>query len=255
MFGKKDPITPDSDEEQPLFTSGGRFLAGVALLLAIGVLLSSFLVLRAVFARERAYRGERAWTESREPEDAGSQVAGHWYGLCPKGSIHSIADFRHLVENDPLLAEHFKKFAWEKARLGRLKSAIWVRVTYRKINRIRVSSRMIRLPKGDGYLTDGERWVRTYCGNDYVLERRPARTGEGIDADALLLLGKGQNAKSFGPEAAVAVSNGKQLLMGAGTSGLWADRDGLAVVPEPNTFLQLATGMGCLGFLWMARKR
>lgn len=117
---------------------------------------------------------QRVLMSVQEPPDASSEVSGRWYGLCEKNSIHSINDFLETVESDGLLTEYFSDFDWKNARMGTLENAVWTHIAYRKYDKISTTRRIIRLPKGDGYITDGKRWLRTYCCNDYVL----ANSGE-----------------------------------------------------------------------------
>ena len=99
-------------------------------------------------------------------EDASSQLNGEWLGVCKKNSIHSVADFKRTVETDEVLSRHFAGFNWKNARLGRQDEAMLVHVTHRKGDVIKPTSKPIKLPKGDGYITDGVRTIRTYCCND-----------------------------------------------------------------------------------------
>jgi hypothetical protein len=114
-----------------------------------------------------------------EPADASSEIAGKWYGLCKKNSIHSVEDFRKTVESDPVLAKHFSGFDWKNARMGRLEEPLLTYVSFRKGDIIRQTRKPVKLPKGDQYITDGNRYVRTYCGNDYVIA--PAAPVSSID--------------------------------------------------------------------------
>jgi len=107
----------------------------------------------------------------QEPADASSEVAGTYYGLCQKNSIHSVADFQRTVQEDPVLTAYFSGFNWDAAKLGRLDQEIRVFVSYRKDKTITWTSRQVSLPKGDGYISDGFRFVRTYCCNDYLDEQ------------------------------------------------------------------------------------
>jgi hypothetical protein len=106
----------------------------------------------------------------QEPTDASSEVAGKYYGLCRKESIHSVADFQRTVQDDPVLTSYFSGFNWEAAHLGRLDKEIRVIVSYRKDKTIAWTTKQVRLPQGDGYITDGFRFVRTYCCNDYLTD-------------------------------------------------------------------------------------
>ena len=101
-----------------------------------------------------------------EVQDASSELHGEWLGVCSKNSIHSVADFKRTVDNDPVLIRHFEGFNWENARLGKQNETLLVHVSHRKGEVIKQTSKPIRLPKGDGYITDGVRTIRTYCCND-----------------------------------------------------------------------------------------
>ena len=101
--------------------------------------------------------------------DASSQKNGQWYGLCKKRSVQSIEDFRRTVENDPTLSVYYAGFNWEEAKIGSLKEDVLAYVAHRKGDVIGPTTKPIKLPKGDQYITDGERTARTYCCNDIDL--------------------------------------------------------------------------------------
>lgn len=101
-----------------------------------------------------------------EVADASSEIKGEWLGVCKKNSIHSVADFQKTVASDAVLAGHFAGFDWENARLGRQDEEMVVYVSHRKGDVIKQTSKPIKLPKGDGYITDGVRVARTFCCND-----------------------------------------------------------------------------------------
>lgn len=107
--------------------------------------------------------------EFEEPTDPSGEINGKWYGLCQKNSIQSVEDFRRTVADDSVLAEHFSGFNWENAKLGEQDEETKVHVSYRKDNVIRQTSKLVKLPKGDRYITDGTHIVRTACCNDYVV--------------------------------------------------------------------------------------
>jgi hypothetical protein len=145
------------------------------LLLLLFLLLASnlFLFNRLMKSRVTIQQQQQVIVNVQEPPDESSEVSGTWYGLCEKNSIHSISDFRRIVENDPVLKKHFADFEWDNAKMDRLDEAVWAHLAYRKNDRISTTRRAIRLPKGDGYITDGKRSVRTYCCNDYVQAGAP----------------------------------------------------------------------------------
>lgn len=118
-----------------------------------------------------------ALAQIEEPDDANSEISGQYYGLCAKNSTHSVEDFRKTVQSDPVLAAHFSEFNWSVAKLGKQEEEIWTFVSYRKGSVIKLTTKPVRLPKGDQYITDGVRIVRTYCCNDYVAAPAPRIVG------------------------------------------------------------------------------
>lgn len=107
--------------------------------------------------------------EVEESFTASSEINGEWRGVCKKESIRSVDDFRRLVYSDIVLASHFAGFDWQAARLGRQERDVFAFVSHRKGDVIKLTTKPIKLPKGDGYITDGVRIVRTYCCNDYTV--------------------------------------------------------------------------------------
>lgn len=118
-----------------------------------------------------------AQVDIQEP-DASSEMGGKYYGLCKKNSIHSVEDFKKTVQRDATLANHFADFNWDSARIGKLDHELWTYVAYRRGETIQRTSKPVRLPKGDGYITDGTRTVRTFCCNDYVVADPPRKVTE-----------------------------------------------------------------------------
>jgi hypothetical protein len=104
-----------------------------------------------------------------EVEDASSEMDGEWLGLCEKNSIKSVADFQRAVLNDKVLLAHYSGFDWNNASIGRRDEAIMAFVSHRKGDVIKKTSKPIKLPKGDGYITDGTHTARTFCCNDILL--------------------------------------------------------------------------------------
>ena len=156
-----------------------RVAAAVLLFL---VLLAAGLIIRAFLSQDKAYVSKEApvqvaMAQVEEPEDANSEISGRYYGLCAKNSTHSVEDFRKTVQNDPVLAAHFSEFDWSVAKLGNQEEDIWTFVSYRKGPMIKRTTKPVKLPKGDQYITDGVRIVRTYCCNDYIAAPAPRVVG------------------------------------------------------------------------------
>lgn len=226
--GRKGTISPASARK--------ALIIGGAVILVASVMINIFLLKRPQ-AHRKAVAPQRAalaaFAAPKEPKDAASEISGRWYGLCPKNAIHSIEDFHRIVDNDPLLARHFADFDWKNARMGHLEKTIWTHVTYRKDGMILLTRRAIRLPKGDGYITDGNRWVRTYCGNDYVLAGSKEQTTDAVDTDFDRLVKRTDN---------IPIKE-------------WGARDVVDVTPEPNTFLLVIAGFTALALVRVIRRR
>lgn len=107
--------------------------------------------------------------EMTQIEDASSELAGKWLGLCEKNSVNSVEDFQQAILRDEVLLSHYSDFDWQNARLGKQNEAVWAFVSHRKGDVIKKTAKPIRLPKGDGYITDGTHIARTYCCNDIIL--------------------------------------------------------------------------------------
>lgn len=104
-----------------------------------------------------------------EVEDASSEMDGEWLGLCEKNSIKSVEDFQRTVLNDKVLLAHYSGFDWNNARLGESDEEVLAFVSHRRGEVIKKTSKPIKLPKGDGYITDGTHTARTFCCNDIIL--------------------------------------------------------------------------------------
>ncbi len=104
-----------------------------------------------------------------EVEDASSEMDGEWLGLCEKNSIKSVEDFQRTVLNDKVLLAHYSGFDWNNARLGKRDEEVLAFVSHRRDEVIKKTSKPIKLPKGDGYITDGTHTARTFCCNDIIL--------------------------------------------------------------------------------------
>jgi hypothetical protein len=208
---------------------------------------------------------------------------GKYYGLCRKNSIHSVGDFYDTVQNDPVLKAHFAGFNWAAARLGKQESELWTYVSYRKGEEIYRTSKPVKLPKGDGYVTDGTRIVRTFCCNDYVLATPSARPVERVDAP---LRRRQMKPESFAglPEQLASLSpmeDGARVIpesleiapsaldsprhFGPGHSGgsdpsfdsysSPRNPDNHVVTPEPGTVALVGAGAGGLGLFLLLRRK
>jgi hypothetical protein len=260
-------------------------VALVLLLVAIGLLI------RALIPEERHVPPAGALKSvarvPQEPADASSEIDGKYYGLCRKNSIHSVGDFYNTVRNDPVLKAHFSGFNWDTARLGKQESDVWTYVSYRKGDEIYRTSKAVKLPKGDGYVTDGTRIVRTFCCNDYVLATPSPRPVERVDAPPRRMQRKPDAADGFPEQQASPAPTGdaargvpeslenvpsdsdSQRYFGPGRSGSSHPFDDPlftpysssknpndhVVTPEPGTVVLVGAGVGLFILFFLLRRK
>ena len=251
---KRKRFTPGANAPKRLFSGRLNWKIFWGMFLLVSALSNFFLVKRLNVSKGLIVQQEiRVITGGVEPATASSEISGKWYGLCGKNTVHSVKDFHEIVMRDPLLTWHFTGFNWEKAEMGQLSRAIWTHVTYRKNGHLGVTRKVLKLPKGDGFITDGDRWVRTYCCNDYVLAAAPGQ--EIITGPARLMPLKLYSMKDPAMNLEMFDTDLNRLLERIASSM----RENAAkyaeamAVPEPNSLLLVAIGVVGL-FLAGARR-
>jgi hypothetical protein len=70
-----------------------------------------------------------------------------------------------VVGSDPVVAEHYARFAVSQARIIRASETQFMHVSYRLRNKVYWTAKKIRIPKGESLITDGKEVARTRCGN------------------------------------------------------------------------------------------
>ena len=86
------------------------------------------------------------------------------YSVIP-GGIESAADLRNSIARDPVVANHYKGFDVERARIVHLSEEHLLYVSYRFGARVFWLKKQLRVPRGETMVTDGEYMARTRCGN------------------------------------------------------------------------------------------
>lgn len=201
----------------------------------------------------------------QEPADASSEIAGKWYGLCNKNSVHSVEDFRKIVDNDPILSKHFSGFDWKNAKMGKLEEVLMTYVSYRKGGLISQTKNPVRLPKGDPFITDGTRHVRAYCCNDYVIAPPPISSSNDPANEIVAGPARQLSAGAPYPKEIVSIAALQGMAGAPGQDSSGAPTPGIdlptkqipyltplevpPVVPIPGTFLLFGSGAAGLGII------
>ncbi|MBM9615822.1 PEP-CTERM sorting domain-containing protein [Desulfobulbus rhabdoformis] len=216
-------------------------------------------ILTDVEGVSKSHKTRSGQKDSADPElaefvDASSEKNGRWYGLCKKQSIQSIEDFRRTVENDPALSVYYAGFHWEDAKIGSLKEDVIAYVAHRKGDLIQPTTKPIKLPKGDQYITDGERTARTYCCNDIDLapsagEEPPTK----IDPGEYAPFAPARNTDPGRTNPPI-FPPGEDSPLGTPTHSLPKDPPPPAVVPEPGTLTLMGGGLLFLAAFGRKRK-
>jgi len=187
-------------------------------------------------------------------EDASSEIDGKWKGVCKKNSIHSVEDFKKTVQGDPVLLNHFAGFNWATARLEKQDKEIFAYVTHREGTIIQLTTKLIRLPKDDGYITDGVHAARTYCCND--IEMKPTAGAPAAPIDMAPTAGAPAAPIGMAPPAGAPASlfnitplSGAPIGAAPITTLTPANPPNvptISTVPEPNSMLLFVIGIASL---------
>jgi hypothetical protein len=86
------------------------------------------------------------------------------YSVIP-GGVMSREELTSVIGSDPVVAEHYARFAAGQARVIRASETQFMHVSYRLRNKVFWTAKKIRIPKGEALITDGTELARTRCGN------------------------------------------------------------------------------------------
>lgn len=211
-----------------------------------------------------------------------------------RGGVEDVRELKWVAEHDPVVAAHYAGFDYEHARIVRLALAQTVYLSYRIGNKVYWTRHRISLRKGEKLITDGRITARTRCGNRVEKTPQQATSSSeppaakfeqpigGGDGTAMktppvpfqsALLNRA--APGIGPQPPLSLYNpfipeswvpiappplpvagvcapGKK---GTTTVGKKKVNCGAPeTIPEPGTWLLMATGLGGIFFWHMRRK-
>jgi hypothetical protein len=197
------------------------------------------------------------------------------YSVIP-GGVASAEELRQAMEHDPVVAQQFAGFDFQRAHLVQVSEKQSMHVAYRMGQKVYWTRKKVALHPGETLISDGKIVARTRCGNRIAMTPLgpPAMT-EPADADLnqpLFANDMVTPAADPQPEAYAAVipmaapigSNALQPTKRKipffilpffglpGTGGGSSPHTPLAVTPEPGTLLLFSSGLA--GVFWKLRK-
>jgi hypothetical protein len=86
------------------------------------------------------------------------------FSIIP-GGVENAQELKNALAHDAVAESHYAGFNVAKAHVIRMDRDRAMYVSYRMGDRVFWTSKMLRIPKGESVITDGEHMARTRCGN------------------------------------------------------------------------------------------
>jgi hypothetical protein len=99
-----------------------------------------------------------------DSSNVSSDRPDYLYSVIPRGA-YTEAELRTAMQNDPVVAAHYRQLDQSKLRTEVVARDRYVHVSYRKGNEIFWTKNKVLLRKGETIVTDGSTQVRARCGN------------------------------------------------------------------------------------------
>lgn len=163
-----------------------------------------------------------------------------WRGLCPKNSAQTQEELRQTIAADPVLANHYTTFDWSNATTKTTEKETEAFVYHRINNILEPTTKPIKIPKGDRFVTDGRQSIRLQCCNNYVpvvpeppdFEFDPPSAGPPTPHEIAI------------PPITTTTVTWNYPIQGVNT----INHRQTAPVPEPNTSLMMFAGLAMITF-------
>jgi hypothetical protein len=81
------------------------------------------------------------------------------------GGVLNRAELVHAVNNDGVVAEHYRNFKVGQAKIVAAEETRFMHVSYRIGNKVFWTAKKLKIPKGETLISDGRETARTRCGN------------------------------------------------------------------------------------------
>jgi hypothetical protein len=194
------------------------------------------------------------------------------YSVIP-GGVASAEELRQAMEHDPVVAQQFAGFDFERAHLVQVSEQQSMHVAYRMGDKVYWTRKNVALHKGETLISDGKIAARTRCGNRIaVAPLGPPALAEPAEADLDQPLFSNdmvthevdpqpETYEAVIPMAAPVEGNALQatkrkaipffFLPFFGLPG-GSSHPPLAVTPEPASLLLFSSGLA--GVYWKSRK-
>lgn len=82
-----------------------------------------------------------------------------------RGGVRDRDELEYEIRRDPVVAEHYAGFDTSRARIVRVRDEKLVHVSYRIGNRIFWTAKKVKLAQGEALVSDGKQLARARCGN------------------------------------------------------------------------------------------
>jgi hypothetical protein len=208
-----------------------------------------------------------SFTESRTGRPA------YLYSVIP-GGIASAEELRQAMEHDPVVAQQFAGFDFQKAHLVQVSGSESMHVAYRMGQKVYWTRKKLPLHPGETLISDGKIVARTRCGNRIAMaplgqpaiaEPSESDLNQPLFSNDMVTHEVDPQPETYAaaipidpPAAANALQPSKRkrmipffILPFFGLPG-GSSHTPLAVTPEPGTLLLFSSGLA--GVFWKTRK-
>ena len=195
------------------------------------------------------------------------------YSVIP-GGVASAEELRQAMEHDPVVAQQFAGFDFQKAHLVQVSGTQSMHVAYRMGQKVYWTRKKLPLHPGETLISDGKIVARTRCGNRIAMaplgapaiaEPSESDLNQPLFSNDMVTRAVDPQPETYAaaipmdpPAVANAVQPAKRkraipffILPFFGLPG-GSSHTPLAVTPEPGTLLLFSSGLA--GVFWKARK-